>query len=251
MDRIFQGKNRALIGAHRGASAYCPENTMSSFNKALEQQADMLELDVQLTSDGHAVVFHDFSLERTTNGTGFVSEHTLSDLKKLDAGTWFSEEFADEQIPALEEVLAWAKGKIVLSIELKQMEHLKEPLAKRVTDLIRSYQMEDQIQLMSFNHASLAEARKHSKHILTNVICSSRLADPVRYLKELQAQVLNVPINQLSPSLIEELHQARYYVHGSMSDDIGVWKTLQEWKIDAMDTNLPDVMIRERTIHHS
>jgi glycerophosphoryl diester phosphodiesterase len=117
------------------------------------------------------------------------------------------------------------------------MEHLKEPLAERVTDLIRSYQMEDQIQLMSFNHASLAEARKHSKRILTNIICSSRLADPVRYLKELQE--------------IEELHQAGYYVHGSMSDDIRVWKTLQEWKIDEMDTNLPDVMIRERTIHHS
>jgi glycerophosphoryl diester phosphodiesterase len=237
----------SYIGAHRGASAYCPDNTMSSFKKAVELKADMLELDVQLTKDGQVIVYHDFFLDKKTNGKGFVHKHTLAQIQQLDAGSWFSEKFTGEKIPTFEEVLAWSKGKkIWLNIELKQLEHLHEPLAKKVVQLVEEYQMADQVQIMSFNHASLVEVRQYSKKILTNVISASRLINPVEYLRSMEAQVLNVPIFQLSPSLVDELHLHGFYVHGSMSDDLYVWRTILEWGIDAMDTNIPDVMIAER-----
>jgi glycerophosphoryl diester phosphodiesterase len=236
----------SYIGAHRGASAYCPDNTMSSFRKAVELKAEMLELDVQLTKDGEVIVYHDFYLDKKTNGQGFVHEHTLAEIQQLDAGSWFSEEFAGEKVPTFEEVLAWSKDKIWLNIELKQLEHLHEPLAKKVVQLVENYQMEDQVQIMSFNHASLVEVRNYSKKIITNVISASRLVNPIEYLRSIEAQVLNVPIIHLSPELVAELHHQGFYVHGSMSDDLHVWRTILEWGINAMDTNIPDVMIAER-----
>ncbi|MGM0838469.1 MAG: glycerophosphodiester phosphodiesterase [Bacillota bacterium] len=235
------------MGAHRGASSSCPENTMAAFRKALDLSVDMLELDIQLTKDGEVVIYHDFYLEKRTNGHGFLRDYTLAELKKLDAGSWFSPEFAGETIPTLEEVLAWSKDKIWLSIELKQLEVFNEPLAKKTVELIKSYKMEDQVQIMSFNHQSLVEARKSSRKIITNVISASRMINPIQYLNSVEAQVLNVPIIHLSPSLIKELHEAGFYVHGSMSDDIDVFRRLLEWGADAMDTNTPDLMLLERS----
>lgn len=206
----------------------------------------MLELDIQLTKDGELIVYHDFFLDKKTNGHGFVHEHTLAEIQQLDAGSWFSDKFTGEKVPTFEEVLAWSKGKIWINIELKQLEYLHLPMAKKVVQLVEDYQMEDQVQIMSFNHASLVEVRHYSKKIITNVISASRLVNPVEYLRSMEAQVLNVPIFQLSPKLVDELHQHGFYVHGSMSDDINVWRTILEWGIDAMDTNIPDVMIAER-----
>ncbi|MCR2822973.1 glycerophosphodiester phosphodiesterase [Lederbergia panacisoli] len=247
MASIFQGNQVSYIGAHRGASAYCPENTMSSFKKALELKADTLELDVQLTKDGEVIVFHDFYLNKSTDGQGFVFEHTLAEIQRLDAGSWFAKEFAGEKVPTLEEVLTWSRDKVWLSIELKQFEHLHEPLAKKVVQLIEHYQMEDQVQVMSFNHASLVKIRNYSKRMMTNVICGARIVNPIQYLRSIQAQVLNTPIIHLSPDLVKELHHEGFYVHASMSDDINVWKAVLEWGIDAMNTNIPDVMIAERS----
>lgn len=221
---------------------------MSSFQKAFELQADLIELDVQLTKDGEVVVFHDFSVERTTDGKGLLRDYTLSELKKLDAGSWFSVEFAGERIPTLEEVLAWAQGKIWLSIELKQIEQFQEPLAEKVVDLVKSYKMEEQVQIMSFNHFALAEVRKYTRKILTSVICSCRLHNPVAYLRSLEAQVLNTSWEYLSQEIVEEMHRSGFYVCGSVSDDISVWELFQRWHVDLMDTNIPDVMIRERRI---
>ena len=105
--------------AHRGASAYCPENTFPSFEAAIEMGADMVELDVQLTTDKEVVVFHDEKISRCTDGRGKVADYTLAALKKLDAGSWFDKEFKNTKIPTLAEVLAFCKGKIAVNIEIK------------------------------------------------------------------------------------------------------------------------------------
>lgn len=107
------------IIAHRGASAYYPENTLPSFEAAIEMGADMVELDVQLTSDKEVVVFHDEKISRCTDGRGKIADYTLAELKKLDAGSWFDKEFKNTTIPTLAEVLAFCKGKIAVNIEIK------------------------------------------------------------------------------------------------------------------------------------
>ena len=105
--------------AHRGASAYYPENTLPSFERAIAMGADMVELDVQLTSDKEVVVFHDEKISRCTDGRGEIVDHTLAQLKKLDAGSWFDKKFQNARIPTLAEVLGVCKNKIAVNIEIK------------------------------------------------------------------------------------------------------------------------------------
>jgi glycerophosphoryl diester phosphodiesterase len=117
--------------AHRGAPQLCPENTLASLHQAIELGAKMVEVDVQVTTDGVVFVLHDVKLPRTTNGSGVAERLTFSALQKLDAGTWFSPDFAFEKIPALSDWLAKANQYAVnLNIELKGKRHYKELVIK-------------------------------------------------------------------------------------------------------------------------
>lgn len=109
-----------LIWAHRGASAWAPENTMSAFRLALEEGADGLELDVHLSRDGVPVVIHDEGVGRTTDGRGAVSETDWIKISDLDAGSWFDEAFKGEPVPALVEVFQWNAGQMKLNVEIKE-----------------------------------------------------------------------------------------------------------------------------------
>src|SRR3954465_1158455 len=102
-------RGRVQILAHRGASAYAPENTLAAFKLAVDQRADWLEMDVQQTSDGNLVVFHDIRVERTTNGRGALRDLTLDQVRQLDAGSWFDPTFAGERVPTFEEAVAFAR----------------------------------------------------------------------------------------------------------------------------------------------
>src|SRR5690242_14424230 len=108
---MLESLPQPVLFAHRGASAHAPENTLAAFELALTQQADGIELDVKLTSDGHVIVHHDATVNRTTNGQGRIKDMTLVGLKKLDAGSSFSEQFRGEKIPTLEEVFEAVGGR--------------------------------------------------------------------------------------------------------------------------------------------
>src|SRR5260370_28010658 len=102
------GRGRVWVIGHRGAMGHCPENTFVSFERALELGADLVELDVHLTRDGALAVIHDETVDRTTDGHGLLKDHTLSELKLLDAGAWFGPGYAGQRISTLDEVLDWA-----------------------------------------------------------------------------------------------------------------------------------------------
>src|SRR5215471_12590471 len=106
--RLERERGRVWVVGHRGAMGYCPENTLASFERGLELGADWIELDVHLSRDGQLIVIHDETLDRTTSGHGLVRDHTLAELKRLDAGAWFGAEYAGQRIPTLDEVLDWA-----------------------------------------------------------------------------------------------------------------------------------------------
>ena len=109
-----------LIAAHRGASRYAPENTMAAFRLAETMGADCIELDVRATRDGRLVALHDETVNRTTNGKGLADELTFGEIRKLDAGGWFSPAFSGERVPSVEEVLDEFGGRVCLILELKQ-----------------------------------------------------------------------------------------------------------------------------------
>jgi glycerophosphoryl diester phosphodiesterase len=111
--------HKPLIEAHRGNSISAPENTLASIKQALEIKVDRIEIDLECSKDGVPVIIHDSLLERTTNGKGKVSDFTFNELRKLDAGSWKSSDFAGEKIPHLQEVIDLCKGKTMLNIDLK------------------------------------------------------------------------------------------------------------------------------------
>ena len=112
------GKVRVV--AHRGASKFAPENTIPALEVAIEMGADMAEIDVRQTKDGHFVLMHDETLERTTNGTGKVKDRPLKYIQSLDAGSWFSKEYAGTKVPALREVLQSMKGRVIPDLDFKE-----------------------------------------------------------------------------------------------------------------------------------
>lgn len=159
------GNNRPLIFAHRGACRVAPENTLPAFQAAIELHADGAELDVQYSSDGKLVVIHNPTLEKTTNGTGRVTAHTLEELRALDAGAHFAPQFAGVLIPTLDEVLELARGKLLLNIELKAFDSSTVNLGVDVAARVRAHGMADQVVLSSFNPLALRRAKKAGPEI--------------------------------------------------------------------------------------
>ena len=141
---------RFIITAHRGASAAAPENTLIAYKKAIEMGADYAELDVRQTKDGVIMLMHDKTVHRTTGVKGFVWDFTLEELRQMEAGSWFGEEFRGEPIPTLEEVIRLVKGRMKLNIEIKISEH--EPgIAQRVVNIVRSEDFSQNCMITSFD----------------------------------------------------------------------------------------------------
>ncbi len=144
-----QSKENILIVGHRGARAFCPENTILSFRKAIELGVDGIEMDINMTSDGHLVVIHDTTVDRTTNSTGEVSGYTLRELKKLDAGSHFSPEYAGERIPTFEEFLDLVKDKnLLLNVEIKDY---RTSVIDKTIKLLEDYKLSDTYVITCFN----------------------------------------------------------------------------------------------------
>lgn len=104
---------------HRGTMKFAPENTLAAFDKAIEMGARAIEMDVRMTADGHFVIMHDATVDRTTDGRGFVSKMTLAEIVALDAGSWFGPDFSGERVPTLREALRHLKGRAAVDIDFK------------------------------------------------------------------------------------------------------------------------------------
>ena len=114
-----------------------PENTLSAYKNAVESGADMVEIDVRISSDGKLFILHDASVDRTTNGEGLAADLTMKELKALDAGSWFDPRYSGERIPSFQDVLVWAKAEgVVLLLDLKQLE---ETYSRRVAAEVNQY----------------------------------------------------------------------------------------------------------------
>lgn len=118
----LQNRAEVIVAGHRGMKAFYPENTLLSFQKALDQKVDMLEIDLNLTRDKQVVIIHDNTVDRTSDGSGFVHDFTLSEIKKLDAGGWFGVEFAGQRIPTLQEFCEFLQpySELLLNVEIKE-----------------------------------------------------------------------------------------------------------------------------------
>lgn len=142
-----------VVIAHRGASAHAPENTLAAFQLALENQADGIELDVHLSSDGHLIVIHDDDLSRTTNGTGKVGDLPLAEIRAADAGN-------GEKVPTLDEVLTLIQDKMWINIEFKGFAPYSPQLPQKVLERVNAHGLGDKIIYSSFDPRLLIQTRK-------------------------------------------------------------------------------------------
>lgn len=232
--------------AHRGASGHAPENTMAAFQKAVEMKADYFELDVQMTKDGKLVVIHDTTVDRTTNGTGFVGDLTLKEIRKLDAGSWFSEEFAGAKVPTFEEVLDAFRGKIGILIELKSPE-LYPGIEKKVAEALKERNMHkpnnSKIIIQSFNHESMQRSKALLPSIPHGVLAGMSWADVTdEELAEFAtyADYFNPNMNILTHDLVERIHATGMKIHPYTVRTPEQAERLFELNVDGIITDYPE-----------
>ncbi|MDX8345793.1 glycerophosphodiester phosphodiesterase [Rossellomorea sp. YZS02] len=180
--------------AHRGVSGEAPENTLAAFKAAAESGAHGIELDVQLTKDGQIVVIHDETIDRTTNGTGYVKDLTWEQLRTYDAGSWFHPSFKGESIPSLEEVLDVVTAhydSMIINIELKNDLIDYPQLEEKVLELLNEKGMKEQTIISSFNPASLKKVRELDPDIETGLLFEGIPANILDRIKPLQVNALH------------------------------------------------------------
>ena len=237
-------EGRPLVFGHRGAREAAPENTMAAFQKALAMGADGIELDVMLSSDGVPVVCHDFSLERTTNGHGKVTEHALAELRALDAGSHFSREFQGEPIPTLEDVLDAFGDSLRINVELKSISRRDDGLEAKASDLVIRRGLTSTVVFSSFNPLSLWRARRVSVCIPRGLLYSADLPLPLR--KAWAAPLLGLQAVHPQGRLVDEgyMRWARrkgYRVNVWTINEPAEMNRLLDLGVDILITDRPDL----------
>ena len=206
---------RILLGGHRGNADECPENTLASFRSAIELGVDVIECDVHRAEDGGLAIIHDHLLDRTTNGSGLVRDHTMAELKQFDAGSWKDPRFAGERIPSLEELLALAGGKVGVAIEIKNLPLPYRGIEDAVVAAVRNAGMVNDVVVISFDHRSVKRVGELERDILTGVLEASRPVDVLGVMDDAGADVFCPHWGAIEPETAAEIHAA-----GKL---IGVW----------------------------
>ncbi|MBI3891060.1 MAG: glycerophosphodiester phosphodiesterase [Candidatus Wallbacteria bacterium] len=225
---------------HRGARALAPENTLAGFRMALELGVDGVELDVHLSADGHVVVMHDAEVARTTNGKGAVRKLSLEQLRALDAGGGCGSPFGGERIPLLEEVLALAKGRGRVAIELK--EESPEALGPTV-DLVRRLGMQRECSLLSFSPGLMEEARRLGPEIERELIVVMPIRQVAR-ARAVGAGVLDLPDLFVTRGVLERARDAGLLVGAGITNDERTMRRLAAAGVDILYTDRPDLLLR-------
>ena len=229
--------NPTINCAHRGASGYAPENTITALEKAIAQGAAMAEIDIQQTFDDKFAVFHDDLLDRTTNGAGPLWEKTLAELQTLDAGSWFGPEFIGERIPSFEEVLEITRGRLPLNIELKLHGHERQ-LVELVIRTLHDNNIEDHCLVTCFDH-KVAVAVKQADGALTVGAILGRQQDTDRIFT-LPVDVLSAEKSLVDEDFMAAARGAGKQVHVWTVNETEEMRRLIDLRVDAVITNYPD-----------
>jgi glycerophosphoryl diester phosphodiesterase len=237
---------RVLAIAHRGASAITPENTKLAFIKALDLGADAIEFDVQLTLDDVPIVFHDETLDRTTNGSGRVNETDFATIAELDAGSWFSASFKGVEVPTFEEILTTLGGKALLNVELKPDERV-ESLNRRIVTAVARFELFESVIFSSFQADALRSMRILVPDARIGVLCEMGGLDAALALAaELGAEALHPAVAMVDRELVEAAHARSLAVYAWTANSHGEIKLLRALGVDGIFTDHPDRVARPR-----
>lgn len=245
--REFVASNNRFVVAHRGSSGTAPENTLAAFREAVNAGARMIETDIQFTRDGHIITFHDRVLNRTTEGAGYIKDLDLDEVKQYDAGTWFSPEFAGEQIPSLREVLDLVNGKAYLNLEIKDIRNGDvEPRIRKLLEVIDRYGYMDKILFSSFYHDFLKIIKQIEPMIPTAAIKipgDSRL--PSELNASLGCEAFVCSIAEINREIAEDAEKRNMFVGVYSVDTQEQLNTILQYDVKALVTNNPAWIVKE------
>lgn len=238
------------IWAHRGASGYAPENTLEAFELAVEMGADGVEMDVQMTRDGYLVVVHDERIDRVSDGTGFVRDYTLEELKRFKFNK-IHPEYENAKIPTLREVYELLKETpLFINVELKNGIYFYDGLEERVLDLTRRMGMSERVIYSSFNHYSVKKIKELNPESKTGILYSDGIWNPVAYANSIGADALHPAFYNLQYSgFMEEARKNCKKVHvWTVNDEKRAVECL-DMGVNAIISNYPDRMMDVRKIY--
>lgn len=232
---------RTLILAHRGASAYAPENTLEAFSLAVDMKADGVETDVHFSKDGKIMVLHDEKIDRTSNGQGSVTDYTCEQLKFFDFGCKFKKAYSDTKIPTLDEMYALLKPTdMIINIEIKSAD---AKMAEALNLTAKKFDMQDRIIYSSFNHLQLTRMLAVFPEAFVAPLYSFNMIKPWLYCENMSAKATHPRYDQIAlfPEYVEECHKRGVRVHPWTIDDPEALKALADAGCDAVISNKPDV----------
>ena len=245
IDEFYDPEARTRVIAHRGFSGAAPENTLAAVRAAIEIKADMVEIDITLTSDGHIVVIHDETLDRTTDGSGEILQFTLAELQELDAGSWFDPSFTGEPIPTLDQVLDDVEGRILLNVEIKS-EAVSRGVVNKVAAAIREHGMIDGVVVSSFSPTALQQMHAEAPEIRTAVLYNTSFhkgRDAVEISTELGATVFNIKRQRLTKKMLRRCRAHDIPVGVYTVNDPRRMRHLVKKGINAIFTDHPDRLL--------
>jgi glycerophosphoryl diester phosphodiesterase len=230
-----------IVFAHRGASAYAPENTLVAFELAARQGAPAIEFDVKLSSDRKVIIIHDQTLNRTTNGSGAVTKHSLAALRELDAGSWKASEYQGEKIPLLDEVLEAVGRKVLINIELTNYATPFDGLVQEVAELVKKHALQERIIFSSFYFPNLMAAHR----LLPTVPCAQLILDGgAGWLQRLAARFIELDAEHpyttdVDEALVTRAHNRGRRVHVWTVNDPADMRRLRSCEVDGIFTDDP------------
>lgn len=254
------------IIAHKGASGLAPENTMASFQKALELGVDQIELDVRHTLDEEIIVFHDQRLDRIARDTlgnqvtGDVHDYTLEEIKQFDVGSWFDSQYKDERIPTLKEVLDYVNGQTKVLIEIKHMDHPHyHDFAEKLVDVVISEENgEEWIILQSYEAEYLDEVHELDSLIETKALIVGEDSAPLiafyietrmhmgRAKESNRMKAINPEWTTLSPRRVFQMHAQGFEVHAYPVNTREDMIRMLNAGVDGIITDFPNIALEIR-----
>lgn len=237
-----------IIG-HRGAAGYAPENTLESIHTAADMGIEWVELDVKITKDEIPILFHDETLERTTNGSGLVSNLTYAELHELDAGSWYGESFIGVHIPTLEEAIDVLVDRgLGLNLEIKPCSGKEKETAEIALDLLSTiWDDHERLLISSFQHVSLETAfdiaEDWHRGLLMPEEWQDNWADIAKYLK---VSTVNVNASTVKREQIEAIMDMEKSILAYTVNDPDQARLLHSWGVDCVFSDTPDI-VKENT----
>ncbi|MCD6592651.1 glycerophosphodiester phosphodiesterase [Candidatus Bathyarchaeota archaeon] len=219
------------VTGHRGAAGLEPENTLRSIRRAIDLGVDRVEIDVRVTRDGRLVVIHDETVDRTTNGHGYVNELTLDEIRKLNAGK-------GEKVPTLEEVLEITRGKVELQIELKVPEATGSTLR-----LIERENAEGEVIITSFIHDLLRRAHDFNPELRTGALFFNVEGDICRKALNVYSKAIHVYYRNVDAELVRHAHEMGLEIEVWNPDEPKEMMRMIKLGVDSIGTNRPDILL--------